>query len=70
MSKRAAASDPMLPIGTNYCRCAGCGEYFGGVSGFDLHRKGGCVPPSEVRDKEGRRVLHKNERGYWVRTYQ
>lgn len=68
-------SDPMLPWYTNFCQCAGCGEYFGGVTSFDLHRRGGvggkgdrrCLPPSEIADREGRRLLRKNEKGYWVR---
>lgn len=65
--------DPKLPVGTNYCKCSACGEYFGGVSGFDLHRRGtedrACLPPSQVANKEGKSLLRLNERGYWVGTY-
>ena len=64
------ASDPKLPIGTNYCKCPACGEYFGGVRGFDLHRrKDACIPPSRVSDRKNRPVLRLNERGYWVGRY-
>ena len=68
-------SDLRLKPGTNFCRCAACGEYFGGVNGFDLHRRGdypdrACLPPSEVADKEKRPLLRLNERGYWIRSYR
>ena len=64
-------SDPKLPVGTNFCKCSGCGEYFGGVSGFDMHRVDrACLPPSEVASKEGEAMLRLNERGYWVRNYK
>ena len=73
MSRKASASDPRLPVGSNFCKCSGCGEYFGGVTTFDLHRRGrenrACVPPSDVTDKEKRPLLHQNDRGYWVRQY-
>lgn len=63
-------SDPMLPVGTNYCKCSGCGLYFGGVSSFDLHRYqmdgGGCFAPDQVQSKKGEPLLKLNERGYWV----
>lgn len=33
----------------NKCLCRGCGRYFGGVVGFDLHRRAGrCVDPLAV----------------------
>ena len=67
-------SDPKLPVGTNYCKCASCGEYFGGVRGFELHRQGqggdrSCLAPSRVANKEGKPLLRLNERGYWVGNY-
>ena len=65
--------DTMLPPNTNYCKCTVCGEYFGGVGGFDLHRRGTvdrcCLPPSMIADKEGRLLLRMNEKGYWVQSY-
>ena len=68
--RKSTASDPMLPIGTNRCRCSDCGEYFGGVGAFDLHRKKyACVPPAAVANKKNQPLLRKNERGYWVRIY-
>ena len=67
-------SDPKLPIGTNYCKCSACGEYFGGVTAFDLHRYGNyperaCLPPADVKDKHERPLLKVSKRGYWVREY-
>lgn len=74
MSTKPYHSDPMLPPYSNFCQCSECGEYFGGVSTFDLHRRGKvdrfCLPPSEVTDKEGNTLLRKNDRGYWVRNYE
>jgi hypothetical protein len=63
-------SDPMLPVGKNFCKCGACGEYFGGVGGFDLHRRDrACFAPSKVSDKKGRPLLRLNDRGYWVTRY-
>lgn len=65
-------SDPKLPVGTNLCRCAGCGEYFGGERAFDLHRTGShekrerrCLSQSGMRDAG----LSLNAKGYWSRAY-
>ena len=68
-------TDPKLPTGTNFCKCSACGEYFGGVRGFDLHRRGEypdrtCLAPSRVADKKNRPLLRLNERGYWVSSYR
>ena len=61
--------DIKLPVGKNYCKCSGCGEYFGGVSGFDKHRVDrACIHPSAVADKQGKPILTLNNRGYWVRA--
>lgn len=27
-----------IAVGTNRCRCGGCGRHFGGVTGFDAHQ--------------------------------
>ena len=64
-------SDPMLPPGTNYCKCSGCGEYFGGVRAFEVHRVGvhedrRCLLPSGM----SRMGYRKSARGYWGRDYQ
>jgi hypothetical protein len=64
------ASDPKLPIGTNYCKCAACGEYFTGYCAFDEHRghdgkDGFCRHPSEVFSKKGKPRLKLNGKGYW-----
>ena len=59
-------SDPKLGIGTRFCLCRSCGQYFGGASGFDLHRRDGrCVPPDSLVDGKGTRLLFLNTRGYW-----
>lgn len=58
-------SDPLLPIGTNRCRCTICGAYFGGVGGFAAHQ----------RDGEGGRTVYLDPAtlgmvrsgAYWVR---
>lgn len=60
----------MLPPGTNYCLCRSCGEYFGGVSSFDHHRKGAeCRDPESLMGKYGQTLLSKNARGYWVQAF-
>ncbi len=53
----------MLRPGSSACQCAGCGAYFGGVYGFDLHRVGPldgrrCADPSAVG-------LVRDGRGVW-----
>ena len=71
-------SDPMLPPYKNFCKCSGCGEYFGGVQAFEKHRVGvrgrvegerACLAPSKVSNKKGEQVLHLNNRGYWVQKF-
>jgi len=67
--------DPKLPVGTNYCLCSACGEYFGGVRAFELHRVGpaakrSCLHPSRVSNGKNRPLLRLNKRGYWVGTYK
>lgn len=48
------------------CLCAGCGEIFNSLAGFDAHRRGErdkcCVAPSEMR-KTGMSI---NARGRWI----
>lgn len=56
-------SDPKLPPGTNYCKCAACGEYFNSVYSFDMHRKyGECLSVPAMNGK-GMQI---NARGYWI----
>jgi len=66
--------DKKLPVGTNYCKCAACGRYFGGVRGFDLHRVGpanarNCADPASLVSKKGVALLSLNKKGYWVGSY-
>lgn len=63
----------MLPLGTNRCMCAGCGRYFGGLSGFDAHQTLGpdgrpiCHDPATLTRKDGTSLGYiVNEAGYWV----
>lgn len=57
---KAAATH--LPAGTNFCQCASCHRYFGGVTGFDLHRIGGtCADPARLD-------MSQDARGYWRRS--
>ena len=44
-----------VPLGSNFCYCPSCGEFFSGAAGFDHHRAGEhaagtrhCVNPAEV----------------------
>ncbi|MGH9351985.1 MAG: hypothetical protein ACRD2G_07485 [Terriglobia bacterium] len=54
-----------LPVGSRHCCCRACGEYFGGVTGFEMHRRGEyshryCINPATAG-------LTKDGRGYWRR---
>ena len=68
---RLPESDPKLPPGTNRCRCASCGAYFGGLRAFEKHRIGPasdrtCLDPRCVSDRQNQSVLKLNRLGYWV----
>ena len=63
-------SDPLLPIGTRYCRCSSCGAHFGGEKTFERHRVGEmadrrCLSQLEM-SAEG---LNQDTKGYWRREY-
>lgn len=69
---RLIPNDPMLPGGTDRCRCTVCGEYFGGSGTFALHRVGGwkdhgkdrrCLSVAEMTELGW---LH-NVTGHWIR---
>ena len=62
-------ADPKLPIGTNKCKCAACGEYFLNVKAFEYHRRAATglnkdnavsVTPCTSFD-----ALLKDDDGYW-----
>lgn len=60
-------SDPMLPPGTRFCKCGGCGEYFSAEKAFAMHRKGEpdkrfCLTPRMM----SKRGMVKNDKGYWM----
>lgn len=47
--------------------CESCGEVFGGVRSFEMHRFGGdCLPPAEM----ARRGLYRKKDGRWGREYE
>jgi len=59
--------DPMLPPGTDRCRCVACGLYFGSSYGFDQHRTG-PYPGRRCRtvgELEARGWLV-NAGGFWI----
>lgn len=46
----------------NKCLCRSCGRYFGGVAGFDAHRRAGqCVPPETIG-------MAQDAAGFWRRA--
>jgi len=60
----------LTTAGAATCICAGCGEIFKSVGGFDAHREyregeldRHCLTPDEMR-KAGMSI---NERGVWIR---
>ena len=64
--------DPKLPIGTKYCLCKRCGEYFTNETSFSMHQRidgktAYCVHPMGVVTKTGKPRLRLNVRGYWAR---
>lgn len=67
------STDLKLPLGTNFCKCPACGEYFGGVQAFDDHRVGPaadrrCLPLCTMADKQDGRRLRLNSQGYWIQA--
>lgn len=63
MSKKdETIHDTMLPPGSKFCRCSGCGEYFTSETPFGIHRVDGrCLSVTEMEA----RGMSKNPRGYW-----
>lgn len=58
-----------MPIGSNFCMCPSCGEFFSGAEGFDHHRAGDhaagtrhCVNPAEV----GMKIVQHPRGTLWV----
>lgn len=58
---------PELKVGSNFCECTGCGEFFFTVSSFDKHfarGRGGnvkCLKPEEMVKLN----MEKDKNGYW-----
>jgi len=56
-----------LPVGTNFCRCSACGEYFTSVLPFDMHRTGKADNRSCLNaDQMVKKGMDRNRKGYWV----
>lgn len=58
-----------IQIGSNFCKCPSCGEFFSGANGFDHHRAGDhaagtrhCVNPAEV----GMKIIQSPRGTLWV----
>ena len=63
---RDRGGEPMLPSGSNFCKCSQCGLYFRTVKAFDAHRIGvgrerGCLPEAECPGLG----LERDPQGYW-----
>ena len=74
MGSIANKNDPKLPLGTNYCLCAACGEYFTSESTFRLHRVDdengisgrACRDPAKILDKTRQPRLRLTPSGHWA----
>lgn len=67
----AQGHDPKLPVGTQYCQCPACREYFASDYAFSWHRRGDddhrkCLSPREMTAKG----MARNTTGYWVSRLQ
>lgn len=56
-------ADPKLPIGTRYCQCPKCRDYFSSEASFTAHRKEGICLGHTARRARG---MGTNSKGYWV----
>ena len=60
------------PIGSNICKCYGCGEVFNSLFAFDAHQRleNGrpiCTHPLDITDRHGNpKPMAINRYGYWV----
>ena len=64
-------TDPKLKPGTNYCLCAGCGEYFTSDHTFKMHRVGAagkrrCRDPAKILDRSRKPRLRMATSGHWA----
>lgn len=65
--------DPMLPLGSDKCRCSACDEYFNSSGAFAKHRVGPFAP---INEPDTRRCLTvsemeakgwaRNQTGHWI----
>jgi hypothetical protein len=70
MTRRATTADPKLPLGTRFCKCAECGEYFESDSTFQRHQHRGRKDGGRVRCYTAAELLARglmqNEEGRWT----
>lgn len=53
----------------NACHCSGCHRTFGGVKGFDIHRRGGrCIDPATVTSSTTGIAVFTETNGIWQRV--
>lgn len=65
-TSRTAATDPRLPLGSNFSRCAACHQYFLTIRAFARHRVGPaadrtCVATPRMADAG----LERDRSGLW-----
>ena len=61
--------DPMLPHGSDKCRCSTCGEYFNSTGAFSRHLVGKVGTPERYclsSDQLTARGWTKNKTGHWI----
>lgn len=60
--------DPMLPHGSDKCRCTVCDLYFNSTHGFDAHRIGRYGVDRQCRTPEEMRAggWSINRTGHWI----
>jgi hypothetical protein len=53
MGTQPNPNDPLLPFGSNRCKCAACGEYF-------------TSDPAKILDKDRKPRLRRTTSGHWA----
>jgi hypothetical protein len=74
MGTQPNPNDPLLPFGSNRCKCAACGEYFTSDSTFRVHRVDdadspngrACRDPAKILDKDRKPRLRRTTSGHWA----
>src|SRR5450432_2455359 len=62
--------DPMLPFGSDKCRCSACHEYFNSSSAFAKHRQGDYSGPQSryclTAEQMAAKGWSRNATGHWI----